>query len=104
MIKFDIENIEEALFSDLKKWFEDNVEYMPTTLDVTGKYYRDVKGTANIWISQISSEAKKYAEQKRNIKDSSIARSGKINLKNLYKELQDFDGWDVAHKDIKLEK
>lgn len=104
MIQFNLEISKDTTYSELKEWFVKNFDDLPTTLDVTGKYYKNVPELIELWTTQIESEIERCKTEKISIKGSSLARDGKNGLKQLYYELQDFDAWNVAHKDVDLKK
>jgi len=91
---------QKSSYKDLKKWFEDNMDQMPETLDAIegfGIYYKDVKFTINAYIDQVDAEISK---PNFNPKESILANTGKYRLFWLYKDLQDKTKWNKPMKKL----
>lgn len=80
-------------YAEIKKWYEENMDKLPETLDGLCKYYKDVKFTAKLHMQNIASEAEKWGPE---IKKSKIAKAAKYNLIDLWKDLQDPEAWNLG--------
>lgn len=88
-------------FGEIEKWFKNNVDDLPETLDVECRFYSDLKSTINIYISQVYSEVKRVGIDDVKNKKSKIANSAKRNLYIIYEDLKNLDGWNIKQKDVK---
>ena len=89
-----------STFKELKNWFEENMDMLPTTLDSKCIYYNDVKFTAKLYISNVLSEGERLGVN--NIKRSAVATSSKGNLYRLYVDLQIVDNWEADRPRFKI--
>ena len=85
----------ETPYLKLKKWFLDNFDDLPDTLDGKNKFYNDVKFLAGLKINDIDLAFEKMG--KVNIKKSRIAINGKRVLFELYTDLQNKENWNITH-------
>lgn len=81
-------------YSEIKAWFETNMDQLPETLDGECKYYRTVAWTAQLYIDTVEREKEKWGDQ---IKKSTLAKAAKANLVTMWKDLQDPEAWNLPH-------
>ena len=82
-----------STMSEIKKWYDENIEFLPNTLESEFKYYSNLKETIDLYFYQIKEEIKRLGAE--NIKKSSIAVSAKKNLFTIYLDLQNIEKWDA---------
>lgn len=82
----------ESTYSELKKWFIDNMDSLPKSLDGKDKYYLDVKRLANVFIERIDLEFERHGKVK--IKRSKAAIIDKQSLFELYRDLEVKENWN----------
>tara|TARA_R110000803_G_scaffold57812_2_gene115893 strand:- start:1094 stop:1411 length:318 start_codon:yes stop_codon:yes gene_type:complete len=88
----EIEITSESLYSDLRKWFLDNMDEFPKKLEAGHVYYYDVKFTANNYLVEIEREIERFGYD--NMRYSPIAGARKKMLFELYKQLQVKENWE----------
>jgi len=86
--------------SEIKKWYDQNIEILPNTLDSECKYYIDLKFTIESYFHQINSEIDRLGIE--NIKRSVIAISAKRNLYTMYLDLQNIENWNAPRPTMNL--
>ncbi len=79
-------------YRKIKNWYIENMHELPFTLDGPGKYYGDVKWTAELYMNQIEQELLKHGKY---IKKSAIAGAAKSNLVTMWRDLQDESAWNL---------
>jgi hypothetical protein len=84
-------------YAEIKKWYLDHWESLPTTLDSECIFYGDVKHTLNVYFHRIESEMKRLGAD---VKRSAVAKADKNNLITLYNALQDRSKWNVPRHEI----
>ena len=89
----NLELNKDSSFGDIEKWYNDNIDILPTTLDTEHLFYNNVPFLVNLYLNQVYDEAKRLGI--KNIKKSSVAKSAKHNLFTLYVHLKDVEKWDA---------
>lgn len=86
--------------SEIKNWYDENIEILPNTLDSECKYYNDLKFTIESYFNQINAEINRLGIE--NIKGSSVAISAKRNLYDMYLDLQNTEKWNAPRPTLNL--
>lgn len=92
-----MELTKKSSYADIKKWYLDHWNDLPTTLDSECKYYMDVRYTIKVCFDRIESEIKRLGAD---VKNSAVARADKNNLYQLYLDLQDRSKWNVPKSSL----
>ena len=91
----------DSRYSEIRKYFLDNMESFPNTLDGGHRYWMNVKKTARLFVDQVDRELIRMKESGLKANRSKIAISGKNNLIELYNDLQNLDAWDKPMQRMK---
>ena len=83
-------------FAELKDYFE--TAELPTMLHGAHKVYENVPYTVSIYIDCIERQIEAHG------KPTSIAKTYKTNLKELYNDLQDRSKWDLGLEKLEEKK
>jgi len=92
----------ESRLSEIKEWYNQNIDLLPETLDSECRYYSNVKNTVEIYFHRIEAEIKRLGVE--NIKRSAVAISAKKNLYVLYLDLQFIENWNAPRPTLETFK
>lgn len=81
------------LYSELKSWFEENMNDLPETLYGDFIYYPNVKASAKRAISTVENHIQKHGT--KGIRNFALPSAAKANLQTLFEKLKDPDKWNV---------
>ena len=89
-------------FGKIEKWFTDNLDELPVTLDGECKYYGDLKFTIGIHIKQVKTEVDRLGIEAVKQGKSTLANASKGNLYTMYVDLQNTDKWNAPRPTLNL--
>ena len=87
-------------FKDLEKWFTENMDILPETLDGGCKYYFKLKDTISLYIQQVYIEIDRHGLEYVKSKKSALANASKRNLYSIYEDLQIRENWNIKKRDV----
>lgn len=76
-------------FKTIKKYFEENRNDLPNTLDLGHIYYRNVKGSVDIHIHQIETEVKRQRDRGFKVEETILISTSINHLLKIHDGLQD---------------
>jgi hypothetical protein len=90
----------ESTFGEIEKWFKENAEILPTTLDGECKWYGNLKSTIDIHIKQVYVEIDRLGIEAVKKKRSALANASKGNLYTMYVDLQKVENWNAPRPNL----